>query len=205
MIARLSGTLVEKRPGTAVVDVGGVGYQVSIPLSTYDELGEIGARVELHVHTHVREDALALFGFHSRRDRDLFTRLLAVNGIGPRTALAVLSGLGSHELVASVRARDVARLSSVPGVGRKTAERIVVDLAGRLESLADPGDEGPAAGPAGAASRADIRQDLVSALVNLGYNARVAADAAGRALRGSSAPAPAFQTLLRETLKLLSR
>ena len=89
MIARLSGTLVEKRPGSAVVDVGGVGYQVSIPLSTYDALGEIGARVELHVHTHVREDALALFGFHTRGDRDLFMRLLAVNGIGPRTALAV--------------------------------------------------------------------------------------------------------------------
>src|SRR5262245_50257775 len=141
MIARLSGTLVEKRPGSAVVDVAGVGYQVAIPLSTYDALGEIGARVELHVHTHVREDALLLFGFHTRGDRELFVRLLAVNGIGPRTALAVLSGLGGAELIDSVRARDVTRLCSIPGVGRKTAERIVVDLADRLDSLAAAGDD----------------------------------------------------------------
>jgi len=205
MIARLSGTLVEKRPGSAVVDVGGVGYQVSVPLSTYDELGEIGSRVELHVHTHVREDTLALFGFHTLRDKEIFTRLLAVNGVGPRTALAVLSGLGSAVLIESVRDRDVTRLSSVPGVGRKTAERMVVDLVDRLESLVATADDRSATGTAAGAGRSDMRQDLVSALVNLGYNARVAADAAGRVLRSSDAPAPRFQILLRETLKILSR
>ena len=205
MIARLCGTLADKQPGSAVVDVGGVGYQVSIPLSTYYELGEIGCRVELHVHTHVREDALALFGFHTRREKEIFSRLLAVNGIGPRTALAVLSGLGAAELIESVRARDVARLSSIPGIGRKTAERIVVDLADRLDSLAAPEEEAAAAAPGAASGRTEVRQDLVSALVNLGYNSRVAADAAGRVLRGTAGPPPPFQSLLRETLKILSR
>ncbi len=204
MIARLSGTLVDKQPGSAVVDVGGVGYQVSIPLSTYSEIGEPGSRVELHVHTHVREDALALFGFCTRFEKDIFTRLIAVNGVGPRTALAVLSGLGAQDLLEAVRSRDVTRLSSVPGIGRKTAERIAVDLADRLDSLAAPGD-GSSAGKAGGAPPTDVRQDLVSALVNLGYNVRVAADAAGRVLRGSPAPAPPFHALLRETLKILSR
>ena len=206
MIARLCGTLVDKQPGSAVVDVGGVGYQVSIPLSTYSEIGEPGSRVELHVHTHVREDALALFGFHTRFEKELFTRLIAVNGVGPRTALAVLSGLGAQDLLEAVRSRDVTRLSSVPGIGRKTAERIAVDLADRLDSLAAPGD-GSAPGKAGGdgAPPTDVRQDLVSALVNLGYNVRVAADAAGRVLRGSPAPAPPFHALLRETLKILSR
>ncbi|PYT16001.1 MAG: Holliday junction branch migration protein RuvA [Acidobacteria bacterium] len=139
MIARLSGTLIDKQPGSAVVDVGGVGYQVSIPLPTYDELGEVGGRVDLYVHTHVRQDTFALFGFHTARDKEIFVRLLAVNGVGPRTALAVISGLGSTELIESVRARNVTRLSSVPGIGRKTAERILVDLADRLESIAARG------------------------------------------------------------------
>src|SRR2546425_11590974 len=129
MIARLSGTLVDKQPGAAVVDVAGVGYQVSIPLSTYYELGDPGSRVELHVQMQVREDAIALFGFHTRFEKEIFTRLIGVSGIGPRTALAVLSGLGGAELIESVRARNVDRLSSVPGIGRKTAERIVIDLA----------------------------------------------------------------------------
>ena len=204
MIARLCGTLVDKQPGSAVVDVGGVGYQVSIPLSTYGEMGEPGSRVELHVHTHVREDALALFGFHTRFEKDVFTRLLAVSGIGPRTALAVLSGLGAQDLIEAVRGRDIPRLSSVPGVGRKTAERMVVDLADRIDSLAAQADGGGRAGGNGAAD-SDIRQDLVSALVNLGYNVRVAADAAGRVLKSPRATPPPFHALLRETLKILSR
>jgi Holliday junction DNA helicase RuvA len=204
MIARLCGTLVDKQPGTAIVDVGGVGYQVSIPLSTYGEMGENGSRVELHVHTHVREDALALFGFHTRFEKDVFTRLLAVSGIGPRTALAVLSGLGAQDLIEAVRGRDVTRLSSVPGVGRKTAERMVVDLADRIDSLAAQADGGGRAGGNGA-SDSDVRQDLVSALVNLGYNVRVAADAAGRVLKSPRATPPPFHALLRETLKILSR
>ena len=206
MIARLSGTLVDKQPGTAVVDVAGVGYQLAIPLSTYYELPDPGSRVELLVHMHVREDAIALFGFRTRFEKDMFSRLIGVSGVGPRTALAVLSGLGAVELIESVRARDVGRLSAVPGIGRKTAERIVVDLADRIEALRPAGDDGAAVGADdGNAAPADLRQDLVSALVNLGYNARAAADAAMRVLKGSGAPVPPFQTLLRETLRILSR
>jgi holliday junction DNA helicase RuvA len=205
MIARLSGTLLEKQPGAAVVDVGGVGYQVSMPLSTYGELGEPGCRVELHVYTHVREDVIALFGFHTAFEKEIFSRLIAVSGIGPRIALAVLSGLGAMELVESVRARDVARLSCIPGIGRKTAERIVVDLADRIDSLPAIRRAGPLQGEAHGGAAADSRQDLVSALVNLGYNARVAADAAGRVLQGADAPGAPFPTLLRETLRILSR
>jgi Holliday junction DNA helicase RuvA len=204
VIARLCGTLVDKQPGSAVVDVGGVGYQVSIPISTYGELGETGSRVELHVHTHVREDALALFGFHTRFEKEVFTRLLAVSGIGPRTALAVLSGLGAQDLIEAVRERDIARLASVPGIGRKTAERMVVDLADRLDSLPARTDVGGRGGEDRATGQ-DVRQDLVSALVNLGYNVRVAADAAGRVLKSPRATPPPFHALLRETLKILSR
>ena len=205
MIARLAGTLLDKQPGAAVVDVGGVGYQVSIPLSTYYELGDPGSRVELHVHTHVREDAIALFGFHTVFEKEIFSRLIGVSGIGPRTALAVLSGMGAASLLESVRGRDVARLSSVPGIGRKTAERIVVDLADRIESLHPPLEPGSAAREGARGADGDLRQDLVSALDNLGYNARVAADAAGRVLKAADAPSPPFQALLRETLRILSR
>src|SRR5262245_20766037 len=204
MIARLSGTLVEKHPGAAVVDVAGVGYQVAIPLSTYYELGEPGSHVELIVHTHVREDAISLFGFFSRFEKEMFSRLIGVSGIGPRTALAVLSGLGASDLVESVRARDVERLSAIPGIGRKTAERIVVDLADRIEALRVPADGGPAT-DSREPSDPDLRQDLVSALVNLGYNGRAAADAAMRVIRGAGSPTPPFQALLRETLRMLSR
>ena len=206
MIARLSGTLVEKQPGAAVVDVAGVGYQVAIPLSTFYDLGDPGSHVELLVHTHVREDVIALFGFRTRFEKEMFSRLIGVSGIGPRTALAVLSGLGAAELIDSVRTRDVDRLSAIPGIGRKTAERIVIDLKDRIEALPSPVDgaqavEGGAAGPV----PPDMRQDLVSALVNLGYNARAATDAAMRVMKGAGAPTPPFQALLRETLRMLSR
>jgi holliday junction DNA helicase RuvA len=205
MIARLSGTLLDKQPGAAIVDVGGVGYQLSIPLSTYDELGDAGSRVELHVHTHVREDAIALFGFHTLFEKEIFSRLIGVSGIGPRTALAVLSGMGAETLLESVRARDVTRLSAVPGIGRKTAERIVVDLADRIDALRPSLASGTKAGEGARGAVDDVRQDLVSALVNLGYNARAAADAAGRVLQAAAAPSPPFQALLRETLRILSR
>ncbi len=204
MIARLSGTLLEKHPGEVVVDVSGVGYDVIVPLSTYRGLGEAGSRVELHVHTHVREDTLALFGFLTRREKDLFVRLVGVNGIGPKMAVAVLSGLGPENLLDTVRHRDAARLASVPGVGRKTAERILLEIGERLDALGP----GPAtdAERRRAAALSGMRQDLVSALVNLGYNARVAAAAADRALEsaapGSLSP---FETPLRMTLKSLAR
>ena len=200
MIARLAGTLVEKHPGRIVLDVGGVGYDVSVPLSTYYEIGEIGSRVELQIHTHVREESLALFGFRTRREKDIFSRLIGVSGIGPKTAVAILSGLEPDELLAAVRARDGGRLASIPGIGRKTAERIILELVDRIETL-----EQGAAGAVMAGSAA-LREDLVSALVNLGYNARIAGDAAGRVLKNRvSAATPSFEGLLRETLKVLSR
>jgi Holliday junction DNA helicase RuvA len=199
MIARLSGTLVEKGPGSAVVDVAGVGYHLAIPLSTYYELGEPGSRVALHVHTHVREDTLALYGFSTRLERALFALLIGINGIGPKTALAALSGLGSRDLIEAVRGRDATRLSSIPGIGRKTAERILLDLADRLGTLETEG-----AGPGEARAAAGVRQDLVSALVNLGYNARAVGEAVGCVLKQAGEPAPPFQTLLRQSLKILS-
>ena len=202
MIARLAGTLLEKRPGYAVVDVGGVGYRVTIPLSTYYDLGEPGSRVELQIHTHVREDTLSLFGFRTRREKDLFARLIAVNGVGPKTAIAVLSGLGTNDLVAAVRARDAGRLSAIPGIGRKTADRILLELADRLDALEAESQGADTKAPPVAAG---LREDLVSALVNLGYNARVAADAAGRVMRGVTDRVAPFETLLRETLRILSR
>jgi len=204
MIAHLVGTLLDKQPGSAILDVGGVGYQLSIPLSTWEELGDPGTPVRLHVHTHVREDAILLFGFHTPLEKEIFCRLIAISGVGPRTALSVLSGIGGPGLLESVRERDVSRLSSVPGIGRKTAERIVLDLEDRIESLCSwlkpaPGTEG-----SGSAAPRDMRQDLVSALVNLGYNARVAAEAAGRVLKTSDTQAAPFQVLLRESLRILS-
>ena len=199
MIARLRGTLLEKQPDRVVVDAGGVGYLLSIPLSTYYELGDPGSPIELHVHTHVREDALALFGFRTTLERALFARLIAVNGVGPKTALAVLSGVGVGELVAAVGRRDAESLSAVPGIGRKTAERIIVDLADRLEGLAGKGQ------PEGTADGAAARGDLVSALVNLGYNARAAGQAVDRALRDAGAEDREFQSLLRRSLQLVSR
>src|SRR5215813_2555080 len=123
MIARLAGTIVDKQPGSVVVDVSGVGYQVAIPLPTGEEIGEAGSPVELHVYTHVREDAIALFGFRTRFEKEIFSRLLGVGGIGPRTALAVLSGIGASRLIEVVRARDVSQLSSISGIGPKTTER----------------------------------------------------------------------------------
>jgi len=200
MIARLAGTLIEKHPGSVVIDVGGVGYEVTIPLSTFRALGEAGGRVELLIHTHVREDVLALFGFATRLEKDLFVRLLAVNGVGPKTAVAVLSGLGADELLEAVRRRDVGRLATVPGVGKKTAERVVLELADRVAALAG-------AKPGSSGSRAPaLQDDVVSALVNLGYNPRAAAEATARALEAPAGAGPApFEELLRRALKTLAR
>jgi Holliday junction DNA helicase RuvA len=199
MIGRLSGTLVERHPGRILVDVAGVGYELSVPLSTYLELGAAGTRIELHVHTHVRAEAITLFGFRTRREKHLFACLIGITGVGPKTAIAVLSGLGPADLIDVVRDRDAVRLASIPGVGRKTAERILLDLADRIATVdggAPAADGGGVGGPRG---------DLVSALVNLGYNARVAGDAATRVLKDAGAPAPPFEQLLRQSLRLLSR
>lgn len=194
MIGRLTGRLAAKAPDHVLLDVGGVGYQVHIPLSTFYELPEAETPASLWIHTHVREDALALYGFLTERERTLFLLLLGVTGIGPRVALTVLSGIPPSELVAALRAQDVRRLVAVPGVGKKTAERMVLELAEKVASL--PG-EAPAKAPAAVAA-----DDVVSALVNLGYRKTEAERAVEAATR--SGAAADFGGFLKEALRRLT-
>ena len=146
MIASLRGTLVDKTPNRVIVDVAGVGYDVQVPLSTFYVLGESGSTVSLRIHTHVREDALALFGFASAIELDLFERLIAISGIGPKLALAVLSGIEPADLVKAIRRQDVARLTAIPGIGKKTAERIGLEMKDRLPAALQLADPAPGAG-----------------------------------------------------------
>src|SRR5436309_1932022 len=199
MIARLKGTIVEKSPNRIVLDVAGVGYDVIVPLSTFYGLGEPGTPVTLRVHTHVREDVIALYGFASPLELDLFERLIAVNGIGPKLALAVLSGIDPGELVRAVRAQDVARLTRIPGVGKKTAERIGLELKDRMPHAAVPGGFG--AGPGGPGGA--LRDDLLSALTNLGYKGQVAEKAVDTAIKKT--PDASFEAVLRDILRGMTR
>src|SRR5947209_12713907 len=195
MIGQLRGRLAEKRPNQVLIDVGGVGYVVQVPLSAYAALGELHAEVTLLIHTHVREDALALYGFVSAREKHFFEMLLSASGVGPSLALKILSGMSVEELVPAIRGSDLARLTRIPGVGRKTAERMVVELKDKLEAVAIESDR-PAASPAG------IEADVASALVNLGYDTRTAENAVAEAKR--EAGAGNFEKLLRATLQALS-
>ena len=194
MIARLQGTLIEKSPSRLIVDVGGVGYDLVVPLSTFYGLGEAGDPVTLRVHTHVREDAIALFGFSTALEQDLFERLIGISGIGPKLAIAVLSGIDPLELIRAIRTQDVARLTRIPGVGKKTAERIGLELKDRLPQ---------AAAPVEAAAGDDVRADLLSALTNLGYNRSVAEKAIDAALK--KFPDAPFENLLRDILRQMVR
>ena len=197
MIAHLRGRLAEKEPGRLVLDVNGVGYEVQVPMPTFCGVGEPGANVSLRIHTHVREDTLALFGFASRLELDLFERLIGVNGVGPKLALAVLSGIEPQDLVQAVRRGEHARLNAVPGVGRKTAERIGLELKDKLPALGAEGADEPRPGPDG-----DLRGDVLSALVNLGYQRLVAERAAEAAVRGNPG---GFEETLRVALRELGR
>ena len=196
MIARLKGTLVEKAPSRIVVDAGGVGYEVMVPLSTFYGLGDADAVVTLRVHTHVREDVIALYGFATALEQDLFERLIGISGIGPKLALAVLSGIDPLELVRAIRTQDVARLTRIPGVGKKTAERIGLELKDRL-----PQAEAPAGAPGDTGD--GLRSDLLSALTNLGYKGAVAEKAVDAAVRKS--PDASFEVLLRDILRGMMR
>jgi len=200
VIAYLSGRLLEKHPNRLVVDVHGVGYDVQVPLSTFYEMAEPGADVSLKVHTHVREDQIALFGFGSQLELELFERLIAVGGIGPKLALAALSGLEPTDLVRAVRTSDIARLSSVPGIGRKTAERICLELKDKMPAAA------PAAGAAvPVLSEGDeLRTDLLSALVNLGYQRHGAERVVDRALKEAGSQ-PVFEQVLKQALRGLAK
>jgi holliday junction DNA helicase RuvA len=196
MIGLLRGRLLDKRPNQVILDVGGVGYLVAIPLSTFATLGELHAEVTLLIHTHVREDALALYGFLSAREKHLFELLLGASGVGPTLALKILSGMNVDELIPAIRTGDLARLTRIPGVGRKTAERMVVELKDKLEAVAVEAGKPPAASPAGAAA------DVKSALINLGYDERAAEAAVSEARR--QAGTASFEDLLRATLAALS-
>ena len=198
MIAFLRGRVLDKQPNRITVDVQGVGYEVHVPLSTYYDVGEEGGEIALRVHTHVREESIQLYGFLTTLEQQLFERLIGISGIGPKLAIAVLSGIDSAELVGAVQRGDVVRLTSVPGIGRKTAERIVLELKDRLASLVIP------AGAVAAASPGDrLRADLLSALQNLGYHRPLAEKAVDAALKG--AHDATFETALRGALRELMK
>jgi Holliday junction DNA helicase RuvA len=199
MIAFLRGRIHDKQPNRVIVDVGGVGYDVHVPLSTFYDLGDGGDEVALRTYLHVREDALQLYGFLTELERQVFERLIGISGIGPKLAIAVLSGIETRDLVAAVQRGDVARLTGIPGIGKKTAERIVLELRDRLAQLAAPASAGPA--PAAPADRR--RTDLLSALQNLGYH-RQQADKAIDAVV-TSIPDATFEQALRAALRELMR
>jgi Holliday junction DNA helicase RuvA len=199
MIALLSGRIAEKVPSRVIVDINGVGYDVLVPLSTYYVLGDAGAPVSLRVHTHVREDIIALYGFVTSLEQDLFERLIAISGVGPKLALAVLSGIEPAELIRAIRAQDVARLTKIPGIGKKTAERIGLELKDRLP----PALDAPGQAAAGAAPEDQRRRDLISALLNLGYQPAVAERAIDRTMK--DAPDAPFEQALRQALRSMMK
>jgi Holliday junction DNA helicase RuvA len=195
MIALLRGTLIEKHPNQAIVDVGGIGYDVTVPISTFSKLPGAGAEVRLQVHTHVREDALALFGFLTRDEKNLFEKLIAVSGIGPGLAVKVLSGMEAIDLQNSIRRGEIEKLVRIPGVGKKTAERMILELRDKLPAP-EGGDQAPAA-----PSLSALDEDVLSGLLNLGC-ARPAAEAAIRKARASGVP-DEFEPLFRKALELV--
>ena len=199
MIAVLTGSIAEKTPSRVIVDVAGVGYDVLVPLSTFYVLGEPGAAVTLRIHTHVREDIIALYGFMTRLEQDLFERLIAISGVGPKLALAVLSGIEPAELIRAIRTQDVARLTRIPGIGKKTAERIGLELKDRLPADMQIAEPAPAASTAGD----QLRDDLLSALVNLGYQRPVAEKAVEKVLRVQ--PEARFEAALKDVLRALMK
>jgi len=202
MIAQLRGRILEKHPNRIVVDVGGVGYDVFVPLSTFYGLGDAGSDISLRIHTHVREDALALYGFRTILEQDLFERLISVSGIGPKVALGVLSGIEPLELTRAIERSDVARLTAIPGVGRKTSERIVLELKDRLPRVQV---EHAVAGEVEAAP-GGVRDDVLSALVNLGYHRPLAEKAVEAATKmpGSTSDA-GFEHMLKQALRELAK
>jgi Holliday junction DNA helicase RuvA len=196
VIAHLHGRILEKQPNRIVVDVNGVGYDLSVPLSTFYGLGEPGSEIALRIHTHVREDALLLYGFATRLEQDLFERLIGISGIGPKVALAVLSGIEPPELVRAIERGDLARLTAIPGVGKKTSERIVLELKDRLPRTPIAADGAAPQAPA-------LRDDVLSALINLGYHRPLAERAVETAAKAT--PGGDFERTLKQALRELAR
>jgi Holliday junction DNA helicase RuvA len=206
MIAHLSGTLLSKQATSAIVDVSGVGYEVAIPLSTFYELGEPGSVVQLRIYTHVREDAFQLFGFKTARERELFLHLISVNGVGPGLAIKLLSGMSADEMIASIRTNNLVRLVAMPGVGRKTAERLVVDLREKMAALSSPALEEEFAAQAGGAPATTedaLRNDAMSALANLGYQKAAAEKAVKTAI--DEGGELSVELVLRRSLRSLAK
>ena len=194
MIAHLRGRLIAKHPNQAIVEAAGVGYDVTISVPTFSDLPPTGAEVELHIHTHVREDALALYGFLRRPEKQLFEKLITVSGIGPKLAITILSGMPTGEMVAAIRSNDFARLTKIPGVGRKTAERMCVELRDKLEGFGEPQPS---------ATHSAVEEDVLSALTNLGYQRVLAEKAVERAVQ--SAGRENFDAIFRAALGSLSK
>jgi Holliday junction DNA helicase RuvA len=197
VIAHLRGRILDKQPNRIVIDINGVGYDVAVPLSTFYGLGDPGSDIALRIHTHVREDALTLYGFATRIEQELFERLIGISGIGPKLALSVLSGIEPSDLVRAIEQADVARLTNIPGVGKKTSERIVLEMKDRL-----PRPEAGVA-PLGAAPPAGLRDDLLSALTNLGYHRPLAEKAVEAAIR--AIPDSDFESTLKRALRELAK
>jgi Holliday junction DNA helicase RuvA len=194
MIAYLKGTLIHKRPGHVVVETGGVGYAAAVPVSSFASLGEIGETVELFVHTHLSDDALALYGFLTEDEKAMFLKLIGVSGIGPKLALNVLSGIAPGDLEEAIRASDLARISLVPGIGKKTALRITMELQDKLEQKEK----------LLAAKGSPEKEDLLSALQNMGFRRKEAERAVDQAMAASK-PGTEFEKLLRDCLKRLAK
>ncbi len=204
MIAHLNGRLLSKEPNSVIVDVSGVGYEVNIPLSTFYELENEGSNVQLRIYTHVKEDALQLYGFRTERERKLFVNFISVSGIGPKIGIALLSGMSADELINSIKSNNLARLTLIPGVGRKTAERLIVDLREKMTALAASQVEEETGPVASSASPEDsVRADALSALANLGYQ-RTAAEKAIDAVLNDGGEMT-VESVLRRGLRKLAR
>ena len=206
MIAHLSGTLLSKQPNSVIVDVCGVGFEVNIPVSTFYDLEEPGSNVQLRIYTHVREETLQLYGFKTARERELFMRLISVSGIGPKLGITLLSGMSADEMIASIRTNNLARLTLIPGVGRKTAERLVMELRDRVASLStdlekELGETTAAGAPL--VTEDSLRSDVLSALLNLGYQRTSAEKAVTAAL--DEGGEISMELILRRSLRKLAK
>lgn len=206
MIAHLSGTLLSKQATSVIIDVSGVGYDVTIPLSTFYDLEDTGAVVKLHIYTHVREDVLQLYGFKTLRERELFLRLISVSGIGPKLSSTMIGVMSADEIIASIRTNNLARLTSIPGVGRKTAERLVIELRDKIAALSSPAleEEFATGAGAGAAPTEDaVRDDALAALITLGYQKAQADKAITAAMQDGAEVS--VESILRRALRTLAR
>jgi Holliday junction DNA helicase RuvA len=203
MIAYLSGKLFEKEANLVIVDVGGIGYEVIIPLSTFYDLGEIGEDVSLRIFTYVREDVLQLFGFKTVRERELFLLLISVSGIGPKSAITALSGMSADEIIGAIRQNNLGRLNSIPGVGKKTAERLVIELRDKIGKLSAVSAEEMRAEGIPQTSGDDVYDDAISALINLGYQRNAAEKALKQAVQEGTEMS--VQKLLRKSLQFLAQ